>query len=223
MSIDLNNIDPKMIEFANLFLTNHSKDEIVEIMNISRKEYNEIYRKLGINLISNYTDLPGERWKQLGCIDAPTFFISNKGRLREHLKLVKYRVSQDGYFYTIINNKYYFIHRLVLYGFIGIERDLQVNHIDYNKQNNILENLEYCTPRENTLHSHLREDLKGNYRERIRGTKNPSNKLTEQQVKEIYLDKTSSNAALALKYHVNDEQIRRIRAGLRWVHFTSKL
>lgn len=50
-----------------------------------------------------------------------------------------------------------FIHRVVAETFIqtirGI-RTLQVNHIDGNKENNSIDNLEWCTPKENTLHYH---------------------------------------------------------------------
>lgn len=223
MAIDLNNIDLKIIKFANLFLEGKSKEFIRDSLNLSNREYFSLYKKLGINLIKDYEDLPDEEWKQLGCIDAPTFFISNKGRLRNHLRLIHLQEDKDGYYYTVINDKYYRIHRLVMYGFYGIEREMQVNHLDYNKKNNNLNNLEYCTSKENTLHSHLRKELKGMYRYRIQGTKNPSNKLTEDEVRDIFLDKKSSNSDLARKYKVNDEQIRRIRAGLRWGHFTSKL
>lgn len=45
-----------------------------------------------------------------------------------------------------------FAHRLVVEAFVGISR-LQVNHINGNKKDNRIENLEYVTPLQNTLHS----------------------------------------------------------------------
>ena len=41
------------------------------------------------------------------------------------------------------------VHRLVANAFLG-ESNLQIDHIDGNKQNNRLDNLEYVTPKENT-------------------------------------------------------------------------
>lgn len=70
-------------------------------------------------------------------------------------KILKQQVTMFGYKVVTLrkNNKRkeYKVHRLVLYSFLGVS-DLIVNHIDSNKQNNVLENLEYCTYSENTFH-----------------------------------------------------------------------
>ena len=70
-------------------------------------------------------------------------------------KILKQQINRNGYKVVTLrkNNKRkeYKVHRLVLYGFVG-KSDLIVNHLDLNKQNNKLENLEYCTYSDNTFH-----------------------------------------------------------------------
>ena len=70
-------------------------------------------------------------------------------------KFLKPNKSTSGYLYVLLykdeNKKHYFIHRLVAENFIpNPENLLQVNHIDENKTNNAIENLEWCTPVYNT-------------------------------------------------------------------------
>lgn len=45
------------------------------------------------------------------------------------------------------------VHRLVMEVFIGKD-SRPVNHKDFNRQNNRLDNLEYCTTQENSIHYH---------------------------------------------------------------------
>lgn len=52
-------------------------------------------------------------------------------------------------------SKKFRVHRLVADAFIGKSEDEQeVNHIDWVKNNNKLDNLEYCTRSENMLHAY---------------------------------------------------------------------
>jgi len=65
------------------------------------------------------------------------------------------------------------VHQLVMHAFRGPQNGLNVNHKDGNKQNNRLENLEYVTKRENSIHAYAT------------GLMNPPFKITAEQVREV--------------------------------------
>ena len=66
----------------------------------------------------------------------------------------------NGYFYITLSQiglpwKHYYVHRLVHESFHGpITEGYEINHIDSNRQNNCLNNLELVTHSENVQHSH---------------------------------------------------------------------
>ena len=77
-------------------------------------------------------------------------------------KLMKQRTNEWGYFDIGLskNNKQsrFKVHRLVAQAFIpNPQNKEQVNHIDGNKKNNAVWNLEWVTPKENTQHSIVTE------------------------------------------------------------------
>jgi hypothetical protein len=68
------------------------------------------------------------------------------------LKQTPNSLGKDNYFLVTINGKSEFVHRLMAKTFLPGEKE-HVNHIDGNKQNNSLENLEWATPKENAHHA----------------------------------------------------------------------
>lgn len=61
---------------------------------------------------------------------------------------------KNGYHLVCINQKYYPVHRLVAKAFIEpSDGKTFVNHIDGNKSNNCVSNLEWCTHTENMRHA----------------------------------------------------------------------
>lgn len=103
-----------------------------------------------------------EIWKKLKMEGLEKYAISNKGRLKNTNtnKYIKPQINMHNYltvvlYKTIPREKVkpisYRIHRLVLETFKPVENmnKLQVNHIDTNRQNNCLSNLEWTTPKEN--------------------------------------------------------------------------
>lgn len=109
-----------------------------------------------------------EVWKQ---IDQFYFYISNKGRVKNRFgQIRKLHKGKNGYLVFSAQNyeenkKYLlYVHRLVAAYFLPVEEyDECVNHIDGNKENNCVENLEWCTLAENTKHAY-RTGLIKNYR-----------------------------------------------------------
>ena len=106
------------------------------------------------------------------------------------------------------------VHRLVMLTFKYVENAnmLQVNHIDGVKNNNILSNLEWCTPSENQKHSYtigLQTQS---------GEENNASKLTWDQVREIrnkYSDLSQTKTAAI--FNVSHSLIGLIRRNKLWV------
>lgn len=103
-----------------------------------------------------------EEWKIIE--EANGYEISNLGNVRNRItqKILKGRFSKSGYLQVSVklnetqkfSNRY--IHRLVAIHWIeNPENKKEVNHIDGNKENNTVENLEWVTPSENQKHRHL--------------------------------------------------------------------
>ena len=100
-----------------------------------------------------------ETWKNVkGYNDL--YEVSNCGniRMRETKVNKSFRLSKDGYenVYLVENGKRKerFVHRIVAITFIdNPQYKPEVNHIDGDKQNNSLENLEWVTGAENELHA----------------------------------------------------------------------
>ena len=90
----------------------------------------------------------------------PRWKINNRGKQLTKEKLLKFNDFSTDYLRVPLTDKnhikkYYLVHRLVAMAFIPNEKDLpQVNHIDGNKLNNNVENLEWCTREDNIKHAY---------------------------------------------------------------------
>ena len=114
-----------------------------------------------------------ERWKKVD--NFSDYEVSNLGRVKSLKKgkrrILKPGTDKDGYFFVCLfkngKRKYYKVHRLVAQVFIPNPKNLpEINHIDEDKQNNCVENLEWCDRQYNIDYSKSKKvgqyDLGGN-------------------------------------------------------------
>lgn len=109
-----------------------------------------------------------EVWKDIDGYEG-RYMVSNTGKVKSlsnknawgfsHKgRILKPVLKEDGYVRVYLSNckrekRLYYVHRIVASAFIQNPDNLpQVNHIDGNKQNNNMNNLEWCTIGDNVRH-----------------------------------------------------------------------
>lgn len=152
--------------------------------------------------------------------------MSNNGtvihiRRRE---VIKSSLNHKGYPHVCLENKKTkTVHRIVAETFIpNPENKPQVNHIDGNKQNNNVDNLEWVTNKENMDHA-VRIGLRAESDKKISlamtGSKNHRAKLTEAEAKQIKdLCETNTNKQIAELFPVGPTIVSMIRHNKIWKH-----
>lgn len=120
------------------------------------------------------------------------------------------------------SQKSFFRHRLVMICFNKVDnyKNLQVNHIDGNKQNNTLNNLEWCTNQENRIHA-----VKLGLAASLKGEDNPASKLLESQVLDIINDLLNHvpYSQICKKYNCSKSTISAIKNKRNWVYLTKNI
>lgn len=167
--------------------------------------------------------------KYQGC-EYCNFSISNAGELRNNStsKVLKPSTNENGYYVFVVrlhqNGKKSGVvaHRAVAETFIDNPCKFpQINHKDGNKQNNNVENLEWCTCSENIRHAVKNQLLTTDH---CRGALCNFAKLNEEQVKAIrrlYMTGDYTQKQLAELYNCSKENIKSIVNFHSWRHIGS--
>lgn len=186
-------------------------------------------------------ELNSEEWRPIPGLN--NYKVSNLGRVKGlRVPLLKPQLTRSGYLCVVIGKpqKPRLVHRLVMAAFHYpvSGRSIQVNHIDGNKANNRLSNLEYVTPRENWAHA-VRIGLRGadfpevKHRARgnthysrtkpeavPRGSKHGRAKVTESMIPEIFrvYAQLKSYSKTAIYFGLGKTTISHIIKGDTWKH-----
>lgn len=173
-------------------------------------------------------------WKPV--LDYPDYEVSDTGIIRRTTATRSSKVGQVvkshtcmGYNrITLVNGsikKIHSVHRTVWQAFNGrIGPDItqeQINHIDGNKTNNHLSNLELVTAKQNMKHATvvLGHFSGPNPKKALKGTSNPKNILTEQDVMAIRsLENKATAAVVSDRYGVSKATVRDIWKKRTWKH-----
>lgn len=140
------------------------------------------------------------------------YFIDENGNLfsfwrNKRLKEVKPRTHSNGYLRFSIGGKDVYAHRLVASSYIeNVDNLREVNHIDGNKKNNSVSNLEWCTRQQNNAHAFL-IGLKSN--ESMRKIASNSNHAKATKKKRALSDAKARKAKMMIVQGASDSQISR--------------
>ncbi|PAK29612.1 HNH endonuclease [Bacillus velezensis] len=197
-----------------------SAREIGEILGVSREAINHRVMRMGLRKTKIPFELQnGEELKPINGV--PEYGITNLSRVvnLRTMTEVKPKIDGSGYLKVVLfRNKVRFernVHRLVALHFIPNPKNLpMVNHIDGNKANADIKNLEWVTPKENAQHASRTGLLR-------KGARHPASKITEEQAREILSDYRSGlslNEVRIKHSYASKSIVDKICCRQRWNH-----
>ncbi len=157
----------------------------------------------------------GKVWSYPNLTRSKGGWLKLRGSGRKYLKVLP---DEKRKYKTISLRKnfkpyYFYVHRLVAQTYIQNPKNLpEVNHINGDKTDNRVKNLEWCTHKENVQHA-FENGLT------TRGERNSQTKLTPKEVLEIrnkYKSKPTPYIKLANIYGVTESNIGLIIRGKNW-------
>ena len=160
--------------------------------------------------------------------------------IQKHFKYIDYMCDIEGNIYSLKTNKYltaginsagyrvvtlthnkvrkqYRVHRFIMEAFLNreIKQEYVINHIDGDKSNNKLSNLEEITYSDNTKHAVRLGLMKPQL-----GENNGMSFLTEDCVRNIIrnIQQGYDNSVIAEEFKIEDKHVSLIRNKKRWEH-----
>jgi len=182
--------------------------------------------------IQNPTDW-SEEWRSVVEYEG-VYEVSSLGRVRRTAcgrgatagRILSDAATSAGYRSVSLNRnnkaRSFLVHRLVAHAFVGEPPERhEVNHLDGDKANNMLANLEYVTRSGNVSHAY-RTGLR---RSTLRTPEHPSiaAKLTADQIRLIralYRPRVYGTPRLAREFGVHQSTIHKIVSGKSWSELT---
>jgi hypothetical protein len=180
----------------------------LEITNLNN--FKKSYRKNYTELLKEFFNEKKEIWAFHP--DSDMYVFSNQGRVKNLStgNILKTTANKNGYLALSIKTlkkgkKYIILHRCVLEAFVpflGNDVDyFEANHIDGNKKNNHLSNLNWLSRKENLLHS------------KYNGL-NKRKKLSDNDIKEILKEVTEKNyKEVAKKFNISRQYCKQLIKG----------
>ena len=147
------------------------------------------------------------------------YFASRSGsiyrRYSNKLRKLKISINKDGYLQCSLRvngaGKTFLVHRIIMISFVG-PSDLEVNHINFIRIDNRLENLEYVTHQENCSKSYI-EGRFHNIKDENRNTKLDIEKVREIRAKR---EEGFSYRQIGKEYGISHTQAKRICIRENW-------
>lgn len=127
------------------FNCSYDENSLIDVINIIKNYYND---DIGVSAIvdnNHFVTSNGHVYSRVG----------KAGKEKAPYRMKSY-FCKGGYEKVLIGKKHKPVHRMVASSFIQKKSEsiyLEVNHIDGNKKNNHVKNLEWCTKSENIKHA----------------------------------------------------------------------